>query len=366
MPIGMIIMRWDFRTSTEILIKYPDEINISDETLMQIYAAHEYSGDTGMISLMVGHLNIASYYTGGENSIYVILILSIEEDADSFESGLSDISRVILNNYESEAYLEMTPFLFRRLSTYPYLNLEQTLAIKYNDEINRMIINRLQNEGVVSKSELAIWLKDKYRGFVFNIDVILIELIKKEILKEASVKGMPSEILFLINDIFMIRRPPIKLIQNPIEMGLPEQFLEDYKIEIKDFFKDYRPSEEDNLRVLELIIDPQVYEILKLLRTAIVTKNVLLKLKKKGVDDLDEGLKKLWNNKMIQIFQRKDKIEYYALISDFTISLIYPKYILNTIISQYDVKSKSHGVLIEYLNVLENSYRPSKVKTKNK
>ena len=33
---------------------------------------------------------------------------------------------------------------------------------------------------------------------------------------------------------------------------------------------------------------------------------------------------------------------------------------LKTIIHQYEVKSKSNGVLLEYLNVLDNSYRPAK------
>jgi len=36
MPIGFIVMRWDPKVSTDIITKYPEEIIISDETLMQI------------------------------------------------------------------------------------------------------------------------------------------------------------------------------------------------------------------------------------------------------------------------------------------------------------------------------------------
>ncbi|MDX1797143.1 MAG: hypothetical protein R3255_00700, partial [Candidatus Lokiarchaeia archaeon] len=64
MPIGLVVMRWDDRVGTEILAKYPEEINVTDKTLMQVYSTHEYSGESGMISLMIGSLNIASYYTG--------------------------------------------------------------------------------------------------------------------------------------------------------------------------------------------------------------------------------------------------------------------------------------------------------------
>jgi len=190
------------------------------------------------------------------------------------------------------------------------------------------------------------------------------ELIKKEIIKETSVKGMPSELIFLINDLFMIRRPPVKLLKNPVERGLPERFVEDYNVAVKNFFQKYHPSDEDNIKILDQIIaDPQIYEIFKLLRISIVTKNVLEKLRKKGVDDIDGGLKKLWDNQMVHVFQDSKGNEYYALLTDFYNSLLYPKYMLNTIIQQYGVKSKSEGVLIEYLNVLDDNYRSTKLLT---
>ena len=64
MPIGLVVMRWDDRAGTEVLTKYPTEIVLTEKTLMQIYSTHEYSGESGMISLMIGSLNIASYFTG--------------------------------------------------------------------------------------------------------------------------------------------------------------------------------------------------------------------------------------------------------------------------------------------------------------
>lgn len=365
MPVGIIIMRWDPKVSTEIVVKYPEEIIISDESLMQIYAAHEYSSEPGMISLLVGHLNVASYYTGGEKPLYIILLLGLDEDSDLYEGGLTDISRIILQNYEDKAYVELIPFLFQRLSAYPHLNKEQTLAITYQDEINRLIINRLREEGVVLKSDLKIWLKDKYRKVFIDIDSTLTELIKKEIIKESSVKGMPSELIFYINDIFMIRRPPTNLLKAPLEKGLPENFIEEYKSIVKRFFQTYHLTEEDNLKLLEIFTDPQTYEILKLLRLAIVTRDSLEKLRKKGVEDIDNGLKKLWENKLMHVFQTDQRIEYYALITNFEISLVYPRYLLNTVLHQYDVKSKSSNVLIEYLKVLEDAYRPLKVKEKS-
>ncbi|MFX1567837.1 MAG: hypothetical protein ACFFCV_05650 [Promethearchaeota archaeon] len=357
-------MRWDERIGTEILAKYPEEINITDKTLMQVYSTHEYSGESGMISLMIGSLNIASYYTGPDKGFYILLLLSLDDDPDSYEGGLIDISRIILQNMRDDAYIEMIPNLFRRLSVYPTLNNEQQLAITYQDEIKRLIINRLRDEGVVSKSELMVWLKDQYKQGFVDLEGVLIELIKREIVKETSVKGMPSELIFLIQDVVTLRIPPVKMLDDPASRGLPAQLVGDYRTEVKKFFQNYRPAEGDNLRIIDILINPQVYETLRLLRNAIVTRNDLEKLRKKGVDDLDDVLKMLWDTQMIQVFQDERNNEYYALLSDFYLDLIFPKYLLNVIKKVYDQKSKASQVLMEYLTVLENSYTSIKAATK--
>ncbi|TFG03385.1 MAG: hypothetical protein EU542_02630 [Promethearchaeota archaeon] len=366
MPVGLVLMKWDERVGTEILAKYPEEITVTDKTLMQVYSTHEYSGESGMISLMVGSLNIASYYTGPEKGYYILLLLNLDDDPDAYEGGLADTSRIILQNLEDEAYLQLIPSLFRRLSVYPTLNAEQRLAMTYQDEIKRMIINRLREEGVVSKSELMVWLKDRYKQGFVDLEGVLIELIKREIIKEASVKGMPSELIFLTNDIIMMRIPPVQLLKDPADRGLPSQLVEDYRTETKKFFQNYRPSENDNLTIIDVLINPQVYETLRLLRTAIVTRNDLEKLKKKGVDDVDEVLKMLWESQMIQVFQDERNNEYYALLSDFYVELIFPKYLINIIKEEYEKKSKADQVLIEYLNVLENTYVNLKAAAKSK
>jgi len=364
MPVGLVIMRWNERVGTEILARYPEEVNITDKTLMQVYSTHEYSGEAGMVSLMVGSLNIASYYTGPEKAVYILLLLSLDDDPDAYEGGIADASRMILQNLEDENYLKMIPSIFQRLSVYPTLNAEQQIAMTYQDEVKRLIIKRLREEGVVSKSELTVWLKDKYTQGFIDLEGILIELIKREFIKEASVKGMPSELIFLTNDVLMLRVPPVQLIDDPVGRGLPSNLSADYIAECKKSFSTYRLSEEDNLRIIEILIDPQVYETLRLLRTAIVTRNDLEKLKKKGVDDIDGVLKKLWDAQMVQVFQDSRGNEYYALLTDFHIELIFPKYQLSVIKTEYEQKSKADQVLIEYVNVLVDTYQNRKTPVK--
>lgn len=358
-------MRWNEKLGTEILVKYPEETILTKKTLMQVYSTHEYTGESGMISLLVGNLNIASYYTGSEKSIYILLLLTLDDDPDIYESGLIDASHVILLNFDDDSYLQMIPSIFQRLALFPTLHEEQHLAMTYQNEIKRKIINRLREEGVVNKSELMVWLKELYEKITIDIDSVLMELNRKEIIKEGSVKGVPSELIFLTKDFLMLRIPPLNLINNLSEKGLPSQITKDYKSSVIKFFQNYRPSEEDNLKIINAIINPQVYEVIRLLRISIVTRKELQKLKKKGVDDIAGILKVLWDCQLIQVFQDNNGREYYALLSDFYLSLVFPKYLLNIIKTGYEHKSKANPVLIECLNVLESSYLNLKSKTKS-
>ncbi|MFX1287132.1 MAG: hypothetical protein ACFFFY_01055, partial [Promethearchaeota archaeon] len=364
-PIGLIFMKWDERIGTEILLQYPEDIKISMKTLMQVYSTHEYSGEKGVITLTEGSLNIVSYYSGPEKGYYLILILNIDDDPDVYENGIVDALQIILLNLEDDFYKEMIPKLFQRLSLYPTFNYEQILINTYQNEIKNMILNFLRDDGVVIKSELLIWLKDKYLEAFIDVETILKDLMKAEIIKQVSIKGIPSEIIILTNDIVMLRTPPINLIKDISKKGLLPSLTEAYLNDVREFFKKYQPTKADNLKIAKVIVNPPVYETLRLLRLSIVTQDELEKLKKKGVNDIYGVLKDLWDNQMIRVYHDENNIEYYALLTDFYVDMIFPKYILNTIKTSYEQKSKANKVLIESLKTLEDTYFSLKKEAKN-
>jgi hypothetical protein len=219
-----------------------------------------------------------------------------------------------------------------------------------------MIINILRDYGVITKSELIIWVKDRELEDIIDLEAILAEFIRIELIKVTSVKGIPSELVFLTNDSFMLRVPPDTLFKDPVNHGLPSQFAKEYQEEVRKFFNAYRPTEEDTLKLVNCLIDPEVYETLRLLRTAIVTMKDLEKLKSKGVTDIYGVLKNLWDTNMIRVFQDDNGVEYYALLTDFYANFVFPKYQLNVIKVANEQKSKSDKVLIQYLNILEDTY----------
>jgi hypothetical protein len=365
-PIGLIIMRWNERIGTEIISKYPEDIKLSDKTLMQIYSTHEYSGEKGVITLTEGNLNIVSYYSGPEKGYYLILILNFDDDPDVYETGMLDALQTILLNLDHDSYEHMIPALFQRLSLYPTFNYEQMLINIYQNEIKNKILNFLRDDGVILKSELTIWLKDKYLEAFIDLDTILKDLMKMEIIKQISIKGIPSEIIVLTHDLIMLRTPPNNLIKNISKIGLPPSLTEQYLGDVKEFFKNYHPTEADNLLIAKIIMDSPIYETLRLLRSSIVTQNELEKLKKKGVEDIYSVLKVLWDNQMIRVYHDKNNVEYYALLTDFYIDMIFPKYLLNAIKTSYEQKSKANKVLTESLKALEDTYFNMKREMKTK
>ena len=133
-----------------------------------------------------------------------------------------------------------------------------------------------------------------------------------------------------------------------------------YHAEGKTFFVQYQPSEADNLQLLNVLIDPAVYETLSLLRGAIVTRDDLEKLKKKGVENVDAVLKVLWDNRMLVVLRDDKGVEYYGLRSDVLTQRVFPDFMVNTIRKNYKDKSKADAVLVEHLNILEEQYKTNK------
>ncbi|MBN2157206.1 MAG: hypothetical protein JW776_14270 [Candidatus Lokiarchaeota archaeon] len=357
MPIGIVLMRWDERIGAETLAKYPEELLVTDKTLMQVYSTHEYNQEAGMISLMAGASTIASYFSGPDHSLYVILVLTVDEDPDTFEDGLADVCRVVVQNMDGEAYRQILPSLFQRVSIYPKLDEEQRLMMLYFDETKRVLIQRLREEGSVARSEVAVWLKDLYKTGFIDIESVVSNFVKIGIVKQISVKQLAVETLFLSGDIMIYRQPVVTLLKNPNARGLPIELTEDYLTECKTLFESYNPTEEDNLVMVETLLDPQTYEAVKLMRQAIVTRDDLEKLQKKGVEDLEMVLKNLWDANFLSVMQDPAGNEYYALKSDICIKRIFPEYILNVIRQDYNDKVKNDMVLVEHLSILEDAYK---------
>jgi hypothetical protein len=257
---------------------------------------------------------------------------------------------------DNDVFVRLVPSLFQRVSMYPTLTPEQKLAIIYLEDAKRLVFNRLREEGAISKSELQVWLKDQYRSGFADLEGILNSFVKENLVKVVSIKGMPSEIVFLANDILVIRAPDAALLSEGESRGLPPNLRKLYRTDVEKYFEQYASTEEDNLQILKIITDGPCYETMKLMREAFVTRNDLEKLKKKGVDDVDAVLSALWDAKMLTVMRDSKENEYYGLKTDVVVEKFLPQYMVDTVLQHYGTKARPNPVLLEYLNVLQESF----------
>lgn len=358
MPEGIILMRWDERTGVDVVHKHPESIEAADMTLIQVYSQHEYNQEAGTVTLTVGSTNVISYYSGPKKGYYVILLLSSDQDPEKFEDILIDGAHRILQNLKDSKFKEMTPKIFQEIVNYNSFDEEQKLLRLYDNPIKREILNRFQDEGVVDKAELKAWVFDKYRNSFIDVESILLELIKKGLIKISSVKGegIPPILVFLINDLLIYRAPNLAVLDKENEARLPVDFIEQYKELSKSFFASYQPSEKDNQSLIKLMLDPQIHEIIQLARQKVLTRMDFEKLKHTKAEEVDSILLPLIEKEILHVFEEKGDIEYFILLTDLVVEKCIPVYHFNLIKNNYQNKVTNEKVLIEYLDLLKREY----------
>ena len=355
MPRGMIVFAWDARVGTEIKARYPDDLDITSDILMRIYSTHSFEESGGFLSMIIGSLNVASYFTGPETNYYVSLILTMDEDPDSYEDALTDAAREIMANIPNDRYLDLVPSIFSRISLYPTFEEEQKLAVAYSDLTKRIILDRLVEDGSATKTDLLTWLKEKTGMEFLDLDAILNSLVKLGLVKISSVKGLPSESVFLTSDVFITRAPPIAIIKKAQAEEMKNPMAKDYLASVKSYFKNYAPNPDDEKIISALMADTDTYKILNLLRLSVVNKKGLEKISKQ-VKDMDAALKKIWSAGLIQVLKDKKGEEFYYLKTDIRIEKFYPEYLVNGIRKAYEQKTFANTVLIEHLKHLRDTF----------
>ncbi|MBY8982486.1 MAG: hypothetical protein KGD57_06040 [Candidatus Lokiarchaeota archaeon] len=117
MPIGSIILKWNERSGTDILAKYPENIDskVTRKTLIQIYNMHQYLIEEGVVWLNLDSLNIISYFSGVESQYYFILVLNLLENPEDFEQKAREYGQKLKPYIENEDIDEMFLKLYKEI-----------------------------------------------------------------------------------------------------------------------------------------------------------------------------------------------------------------------------------------------------------
>ncbi len=357
MVLGIFIWGWDEREGFKLLGKYPNEFDVSEKLLMHLYSQHEFSGNAGFISLQSGVDNIASYYDGV--SLYLVIFLSNAEDPDIYEEILEISMYDIFLKYETQYIEVFLPKIFEIINSYQDYTVEQKLMMVYAREITHFILEWLRNEVSLTKIDIELLIRDQFKPEYMNFESILRFLRKNNIVRSREVNGDANDVIFLANDILVARIPPVSLYASDAP-DLPSKFIEVAHRElVQKFFGQYIISIEDNIKLINLLLDPEIYAVIRLFRQSPLRREDLEKLRDRYNDlDIDYILKILYENNIIACIQDGNRKEYFILITDFIVKKLFPSYIIDKIQNSYNLKTKNNNVL---LSILQGIYDTTEI-----
>jgi hypothetical protein len=365
MPIGMILWKWDVRSGAEILGIWPNEVKISNKTLMQLYSQHMYSAKADIVSLFVGSLNLLSIWTGSIDNYFLSLLLQQDEDAENFSAILPDTMFNLIPYIEQETFNLILPSIYQRFVEYPDTNIEQRRAILCTNQLNRYILNLLQDEGVYYKDELKIWLEDSLKKSVFNYEMAIERLSHNGFIKIASVKGVEGTYLFLLNNMAVFRAPPLDISQRSAHSE-DSTLYEEIFSKIREYFKYYQPNRRDNLQIVKVLSETNYYNIINFLRKTIATRESLKKLILRGISSINDLLNELINLDIVDTAKNLNNEVVYYLKSDLIVDKIRPDFMMRRIYEMNRDGKKNPALLKEYIKILKENFYDEATKKKER
>lgn len=362
MPSGMVVVGWNDRVGTVLKGKYPDTVDLSPDLTMKIYGSHVLGEqrEAGFISMKVGELNIASYFGGIEVNHYVSVILKPDEDAPEFESALTRVAGEIFAKLEKDEFMKDLPSLYRHLATFPTFTEEQRLAYIFADAKTRAALQYLSEVGSASKEELADILRDRLDLKSVSIEPVLQPLVRAGLVVTEWVEGIPSECVFLVQDSMPVLTPPASMLRlaDAGSIAEPKRYLK----AVNSFFQ-AEPAilpEDRRAPIAELLVDPDAYEVLKLLRNGVLNEAALT-AQTKLAPDVMTGLLKRLHSAHVAV---EEKETGWYLVADPQMITNFPEYLIGTAISRYNKKEVVPRQAARYLSLLREQFKHQLVTSK--
>ncbi|MFX0097684.1 MAG: winged helix-turn-helix domain-containing protein [Candidatus Hodarchaeota archaeon] len=358
MPEGILVAKWDDVTGVVLEAKHPETVEIGSQNLMRIFTSHAVGeGQAGFLTLSLeeANLNIASYFTGVETTpqYFIALVLGIDEDARMYEAPLLDVAEDLLSHIDSPKFPEVLGSTYDRLLKMAALTDEQQLALLYKDKLHILLHNKL-TEGPMPLIELKYLLEEESGRSIRSIDALISPLTRNNFVILSWVAGMPGQCAFLVRDFLVMRRPAGKSIKIA-EQGKPSSDMaRSYLKATQDYFAEYEMTEEDSMKISQLMLDPDIYSILLLLReeprpVADIPKE--LEIKASSANKLIKRLEE--SNVILRI---KDDKWWAFLLSDIGFPTFFPEYLLETIRSRFAEKTISSEMALKHLDLLQENY----------
>ncbi|GAG69848.1 unnamed protein product, partial [marine sediment metagenome] len=271
------------------------------------------------------------------------LVLIIRTKSKVSEVISSDILAVITKNLleliNTEKITRAVSEAFNTIKNYTKLE-GQDLISFFQEKIKFTILQILRN-GVITKNELVEILRNDYGFSTVNIDLLLISFLRENLILKKSLPGT-KECYFLIKDLSYMRIPSLNLPDDAIDHKISKKF----KKEIIKFYTSYNCSQEiESKLIVSLLIDSDVYNLIKALRKSELSVNDSLNLLNNREDLFEELLEKRI------IFEAKGIV---FLFTDIRFVKYTPFYLIKILPMRYEKGEISLDQYFHHLKLLIN------------
>jgi len=349
----LIIIHWNKSTGPIPIIQFPPEgAYPSKDLFLKIWAQHELNKENTLIELDFiledNERSVISVIQEFEGEIY-FLVLIIKTKSKVKDVRTSDILAVITKNLlklvNTNKINRAVSEAFNTIKNYTKLE-GQDLISFFQEKIKFTILQILRN-GVITKNNLIKILRNDYGFSTVNIDLLLISFLREKLILKKSLPGT-KECYFLINDLSYMRIPSSYFPNDTINEKISKKF----KKEIVSFYTSYNCSQEiESKLIVSLLIDSDVYNLIKALRKTELSVNDSLNL----LNNRDDLFEELLENKIL--FEAKGIV---FLFTDIRFVKYTPFYLIKILPMRYE---KGEISLDQYLHHLKLLINPLKEKS---
>ncbi|MHA1934407.1 MAG: hypothetical protein ACW97A_03915 [Candidatus Thorarchaeota archaeon] len=376
MPEGLAVLKWDDELGPVVTTKTPKKLKIGLDptTSMRVYGIAtlgetEESQKPGFSSLAFDDFKLAVYYGGLNMHLkglpsMVFLVLHPEEDPDVYKDALPEIATQIFLNTENDAYEKMVPPLYKQISRYTQMTAEQQQASVLIDPVRRSIIQTLMKNGTVQSNDLEQLIFEEV-GKKIDVDIVLRPLVKMGLIATGWVEGLSSEVIYLTRALFVLRTISHDILRAVRESDLPNDVTEAYLESSKQYHRDYVARLRKNLfntvwseaeEIGKFMLDFDTYDLIQVLRRGPAEKKKLPEMIDLSAAKISKKLSTLEKANIVMKIKDESKREHVILKCNPEVVTVYPEWLVQRTVDQYNSEAIASQQAMHYLEVLKQSH----------
>ncbi|MFX1475048.1 MAG: hypothetical protein ACFFCO_06215 [Promethearchaeota archaeon] len=376
MPLGLGVTRWDDKSGLRVVGVFPSDLDVSEENMLRVFTAHAMGKpEAGFLTMTLEgtQLAVASWYSGirrGKDQFCVMLFLNLDEEARAYEEGLTLASNEIVENIGEPEFIEYLGEMFDKLKRMVELSVEQRLAKVFVDQETRLLMHKLSRGGIPGE-ELREWLELQTGKHYPDLGLLTLPLLRSGIVDEDWVNAVSDNCVFMVNDLFGARYPPEQALKLAKSGGLSAEQAAEYENRVAEFFSGYAWSEDDTLQLGQLLLDPDIYDVTKVLRRRIVHKSELAGIVEKRAA-LDAVIRRLESAKVITtmgsttVSVKRGDDPFVMLLSDIHFESFFPEFLVLRLEERLAQKDIHPDIAKRHLELLAEHYMRMREKMKEK